>query len=98
MSFLGFDGKTIVIFGVANKKSVACQVGQVLEAEGATVVYVVRSKERKDSVSKLLPKAEVYVCDVTRDEEVLAVARDITKGHPTIHALVHSIAFLDYEG
>ena len=98
MSFLGFEGKTIVVFGVANEKSVACHIGQVLEAEGATVVYVVRSKERKDSVGKLLPKAEIHVCDVAREEEILAVARDIGKGHPTIHGLVHSIAFLDYEG
>jgi enoyl-[acyl-carrier protein] reductase I len=98
VSFLGFDGRTIVVFGVANKKSVAYQIGQALEAEDATVVYVVRSKERKDSVAKLLPKAEIHVCDVARDEEILAVARDITNGHPTIHGLVHSIAFLDYEG
>ena len=98
MSFLGFDGKTIVVFGVANKKSVAYQIGQVLEAEGATVVYVVRSKDRKDSVAKLLPKAEIHICDVARDEEILAMARDIRNGHPTIHGLVHSIAFLDYEG
>ena len=58
MSFLSFDDKTIVVFGVANKKSVAYQIGQVLEAEGAAAVYVVRSKERKEGVSKLLPKAE----------------------------------------
>ncbi|HEV8243478.1 MAG TPA: SDR family oxidoreductase [Nitrospirales bacterium] len=98
MSFLGFEEKTMVVFGVANKKSVAYQIGQVLEAEGAEVVYVVRSKERKDSVGKLLPKAEIYVCDVAREEEILAAARDIGKTHPTIHGLVHSIAFLDYEG
>jgi enoyl-[acyl-carrier protein] reductase I len=98
VSFLGFEGKTIVVFGVANKKSVAYHVGQVLESEGATVVYVVRSKERKDSVSKLLPKAEIHVCDVGREEEILAVARDIGRSHPAIHGLVHSIAFLDYEG
>ena len=98
MSFLGFDGKTIVVFGVANKKSVAYHIGQVLESEGATVVYVVRSKERKESVSRLLPEAEIHVCDVAREEEILAVARDITKTHSTIHGLVHSIAFLDYEG
>jgi enoyl-[acyl-carrier protein] reductase I len=98
VSFLGFDGKTIVVFGVANKKSVAYQIGQVLEGEGAMVVYVVRSKERKDSVSRLLPNAEIHVCDVAREEEILAVARDITKSHSPIHGLVHSIAFADYEG
>lgn len=98
MSFLGFEGKTIVVFGAANKKSVAFQIGQVLSAEGARVVYVVRSKERRDTVGKLLPGAEIHVCDVTRDEEILAVARDIAAAHPMIHGLVHSIAFLDYEG
>jgi enoyl-[acyl-carrier protein] reductase I len=98
VSFLGFEGKTIVVFGVANKKSVAYQIGKVLEAEGAEVVYVVRSKERKDSVGKLLPKAEIHVCDVAREEEILAATRDISKAHRTIHGLVHSIAFLDYEG
>ena len=98
MSFLGFHGKTIVVFGVANRKSVAYQVGRVLEAEGAAVVYVVRSQERKDSVSRLLPEAEIHVCDVEREDEILAVARAITESHPTIHGLVHSIAFLAYEG
>lgn len=97
MSFLGFEGKAVVVFGVANKKSVAFQIGQVLSAEGAQVIYVVRSKERKDNVGKLLPAAEIHVCDVSRDEEILAVARDITKVHSTIHGLVHSIAFADYE-
>jgi enoyl-[acyl-carrier protein] reductase I len=98
VSFLGFAGRTVVIFGVANKKSVAYHIGQVLEAEGATVVYVVRSKERKDGVEKLLPKAEIHVCDVAREEDILAVARDVGKVHPVIHGLVHSIAFADYEG
>jgi enoyl-[acyl-carrier protein] reductase I len=98
VSFLGFAGRTVVIFGVANKKSVAYHIGQVLEAEGATVVYVVRSKERKDGVAKLLPKAEIHVCDVAREEDILAVARDVGKVHPVIHGLVHSIAFADYEG
>lgn len=98
MSVLGFNGKTIVVFGVANKKSVAYHIGQALEAEGATVVYVVRSQARKDGVTKLLPKAEVHVCDVAREEDILAVARDIGQAHPAIHGLVHSIAFADYEG
>ena len=98
MSFLGFAGRTVVVFGVANKKSVAYHIGQVLEAEGATVVYVVRSKERRDGVAKLLPKAEIHVCDVAREEDILAVARDVGRFHPVIHGLVHSIAFADYEG
>ena len=98
MSFLGLEGKTIVVFGVANKKSVAYHIGQTLETEGATVVYVVRSKERRDGVAKLLPKAEIHVCDVAREEDILAVAREVGRSHPAIQGLVHSIAFADYEG
>jgi len=98
MSFLGLEGKTIVVFGVANKKSVAFHIGQVLDEAGAKVVYVVRSKERKDTVARLLPDAEIHVCDVEREHDIVAVAADIMPAHPVIHGLVHSIAFADYHG
>ena len=49
MSFLGFADKTFLVFGVANRKSVAWHIAQVLEAEGARVVYSVRSEERRES-------------------------------------------------
>jgi enoyl-[acyl-carrier-protein] reductase (NADH) len=64
MDFLGIEGKTFLVFGVANKKSVAFFVGQVLEESNAKVVYVVRSKERKESVSRILPDADIFICDV----------------------------------
>ena len=44
--FLQLSGKTFVVFGVANRKSVAWFVGRSLEAEGARVVYSVRSEAR----------------------------------------------------
>ena len=54
MSFLGLTGKTYLVLGVANKKSVAWHVAQTLEAEGARVVYSVRSPARRDSLQGLL--------------------------------------------
>ena len=54
MDFLQLEGKTIVVFGVANKKSIAWHIGQTLEDCGAIVVYVVRSPERRDSLAKLM--------------------------------------------
>jgi enoyl-[acyl-carrier protein] reductase I len=49
MDFLQLSGKTIVVFGVANKKSVAWHIGKTLEEVGATVVtwFAVRSGERR---------------------------------------------------
>ena len=46
MDYLQLAGKSILVFGVANRKSVAFHIAQVLEAAGAKVIYVVRSAER----------------------------------------------------
>jgi enoyl-[acyl-carrier protein] reductase I len=64
IDFLGLSGTTLLVFGVANKKSVAYHDGKTLEEAGAKVVYVVRSEERRQSVAKILPAAEVHICDV----------------------------------
>lgn len=96
--FLQLSGKTIVVFGVANKKSVAWFIAKTLEENGANVVYVVRSEARKESTAKLLADRPVYVCDVEFQEQIDAVAKSIEKDHGKIDGLVHSIAFADYEG
>lgn len=97
MGFLNIEGKKFVVFGVANKKSVAYSVGQVLSEEKADVIYVVRSEERKKSVSRLLPDSDIYVCDVEREHEIKKVAEDISRKHSTIQGMLHSIAFANYE-
>lgn len=96
MSFLRLSGKTFVIFGVANKKSVGFVTGQVLEEEGARVVYVVRSEQRKQGLEKLLKDPEVHICDVEREHEIRAVGAAIAAKRPIIHGIVHSIAFARY--
>ena len=47
MSFLGFKGKTFLVVGIANRKSVAWSVAKLLEDEGANIIYSVRSKKRE---------------------------------------------------
>lgn len=96
--FLGLERKTIVVFGVANKKSVAYHVARTLEEAGATVVYVVRSEARRESLRKLLGDAEVHICDVEFEEQIIAVRDAIVAKHPKVDGLLHSIAFADYEG
>lgn len=97
MDFLQLTGKTFLVFGVANRKSVAFHIGRVLREAGAEVVYVVRSPQRKQSVGKLLGDAEVYVCDVEHEEQIARLRAEIGERHKTFHGLVHSIAFADYE-
>jgi len=98
MDFLDIAGKTFLVFGVANKKSVAFAVGEILSEAKANVIYSVQSTEREESVSKILPGADIFVCDVEREEEVKKLAEDVSKKYPKIHGIVHSIAFANYEG
>jgi len=96
MDFLGIAEKTFLIFGVANKKSVAFSISKVLAEAGAKVVYVVQSPETKESVSKILSGADIYICDVEREQEIVKLAEDISKKYPKLHGIVHSIAFANY--
>ncbi len=98
MSFLDLTGKAIVVFGLANRKSVACAVGQVLRGEGAEVIHVVRSEERRIAARKLFPDSPVFVCDVEAEGDIARVAGEIDThlaGRP-LAGVVHSIAFANY--
>jgi enoyl-[acyl-carrier protein] reductase I len=96
--FLGLSGKTLLVLGVANKKSVAWHVGRTLEEAGANVVYVVRSNERRESVAKLLANSEIHVCDVEFDDQIGQLRSDLAARGHKFAGLLHSIAFADYEG
>jgi enoyl-[acyl-carrier protein] reductase I len=97
MDFLQLADKTIVVFGVANKKSVAWHIGSTLEDAGARVVYVVRSPERRETVTKLMGNRPCYICDVEHEDQIHRVRDEIAAAYPEIHGLVHSIAFADYD-
>ncbi len=97
MSFLDLAGKTFVVFGVANKRSVAYRIAHLLEEEGATVVYSVKSEDLRNSLRSLLVGREVYVCDVEQQDRIAALAATVRKKHQTINGIIHSIAFANYE-
>jgi len=97
MDFLNLTDKKIVIFGLANKKSVACAIGRVLVDAGAVVIHVVRSKERAQTARKLFPDSPVFICDVEDEANIVRVRDEIVDqdGGP-IAGIVHSIAFANY--
>jgi enoyl-[acyl-carrier protein] reductase I len=94
--FLGLAGKTIVVMGVANKKSVAYRIAKIVESAGAKVIYTVRSESRRDSLAKLLADREIVVCDVEQQPQIDSMANHLRDKGITIDGLVHSIAFADY--
>jgi enoyl-[acyl-carrier protein] reductase I len=96
MDFLQLAGKTILVFGVANRKSVAWHVGQLLHEAGANVLYIVRTAERRGQMKKLAGDAPVFICDVEFQEQIDRVRDEIVSRFPAIDGIVHSIAFADY--
>lgn len=101
MSFLQIENKCFVVFGFANKKSVAAAVAKVLVEEGARVIHVVRSEERAEMARKLFPDSPVFLCDVEDEANIIRVREEIGRAvgeqeGGRIDGLVHSIAFANY--
>ncbi len=95
--FLQLTGKRFLVFGVANKKSVAWHIAKALEEQGATVIYSVRSEARKASLDKLLKDKPVFICDVEDETAAEKLAAEVSDaGHAPLHGIVHSIAFANY--
>ena len=101
MGFLNIENKKFVVFGLANKKSVACAIAKTLLAAGSEVIFVVRSPERAKNAFKLFPGCPVYICDVEEEDNIVQVRDEIKtllgeKASGAIHGIVHSIAFANY--
>ena len=95
--FLQLSGKTVLVFGVANRKSVAWFVAKSLEEQGAKVVYSVRSEARRKSLETQLADRPVFICDVEQEGTVERLATDVAAaGHAPLAGIVHSIAFANY--
>ncbi len=96
MSFLELENKTVLVSGVANRKSVAYFIGKTLEAEKAHVLYSVRSEERRQSVARLIDPERTFVCDVEKDEDIARLQQEVSAKTDVLHGMVHSIAFANF--
>jgi enoyl-[acyl-carrier protein] reductase I len=95
--FLDVSGKTFLVTGVANRKSVAWFIARSLEEQGARVVYSVRSEARKKSLETLLAGKPVFLCDVEEEGACAKLAAAVAAaGHAPLQGVVHSIAFANY--
>lgn len=94
------EGKHGVIFGVANKRSIAWAIAQSLSREGMKLAFTYageRFKEPVDALATSIPGSLVLPCDVTKDEEIDAVFQQITNDWGKLDTLVHSVAFAPRE-
>lgn len=101
MDYLNISGKYFVVFGLANKKSVAAAITSTLLDQGAEVILVVRSAQRQETARKLFPHCPVFICDVEEEEQIVRVKEEVgqwlaDKQVGSVAGIVHSIAFANY--
>ncbi|TWT49664.1 Enoyl-[acyl-carrier-protein] reductase [NADPH] FabI [Rubripirellula amarantea] len=94
--FLSLSDKTVLVMGVANKKSVAYRIANILESCGVNVIYTLRSEARRESLAKLLAGRTTLICDVEDQAQIDAMAAKLKSDGVELAGLVHSIAFADY--
>ena len=98
MSFLNLSGKTFLVVGFANKKSIAWSVSRLLVEEGARVIYSVRNDRRKEELESLLNnESTVLTCDFEQQKEIERLGETLSSELPgELHGILHSIAFANY--
>lgn len=99
---ISLAGKTYVVMGVANKRSIAWGIARALDSAGANIVFTYAGerfeKSVRDLVATLDGKHEMILpCDVTSDESVSSCFAEIGEKAGTIHGLAHCIAFAKTE-
>src|SRR3989441_13266879 len=94
------DGKTGIIFGVANKRSIAWAIAQSLSAAGMRLAFTYQGDRLKENVEELagtLPGSLLYPCDVTSDTEIAGVFTALGRETGALHVLAHSLGFAQRE-
>ena len=99
---LSLNGKTFVVMGVANKRSIAWGIAKSLHDAGARLIFTYAGERLEKSVRELADSLEdaqslVLPCDVTSDEDIAKCFSTIKEEAGVIHGIAHCIAFANKE-
>jgi enoyl-[acyl-carrier protein] reductase I len=89
-----------IIFGVANKRSIAWATAQALHGAGARLAFTYQGERLKENVEGLtcdMQGALVLPCDVTKEEEVSEAFRRVSSEFGRLDFLIHSVAYAPKE-
>jgi enoyl-[acyl-carrier protein] reductase I len=95
-----FQGKRVLVFGVANERSIAWGIAKAMHAAGAECAFTYAGEVLEKRVRPLAESVAsplILPCDVTRDDEVEAVFARVAEIWDGLDVLVHSIAFANRE-
>ena len=97
---INLAGKTAVIFGLANKRSIAWGIAQKLHEAGATLAICYQNERMKleaESLIAELPGAAGFQCDVSNDDEIAALFARLQQAYTRLDILVHAVAYAPAE-
>jgi len=93
---LQLEGRTAVVFGLANKRSIAFGIAQKLHAAGCQLAITYQNDRMRQEAEGLLaelPGADAFQCDVSSDAEIERVFAQLKERYGKLHVLVHSVAY-----
>ena len=97
---INLEGKTAVVFGLANKRSIAWGIAQKLHEGGAKLAICYQNERMKAEAAGLiddLPGAEGFQCDVSSDAEIATLFEQLKERYGKVDVLVHAVAFAPAE-
>ena len=97
---IDLKGKHAVVFGLANKRSIAWGIAQKLHAAGATLAICYQNERMKAEAAELigdLPGAEGFQCDVSNDAEIDTLFATFKEKYGRLDILVHAVAYAPAE-
>lgn len=95
-----FKDKRVVVFGVANERSIAWSIAQAMKAHGARFVFTYAGEALEKRVRPLaesLPAEVTLPCDVTDDAQIDAVFEDVKQRWGGMDVLIHAVAYANRE-
>jgi len=98
--FMNMKNKNVVIFGVANERSIAWAIAKKLKSEGANVALSYLNdalKKRVEPLAEELGADFIFEMDVTKDDHYERLPNIIQEKWKAVDTIVHSIAFADRE-
>jgi enoyl-[acyl-carrier protein] reductase I len=94
-------GKVGVVFGVANKRSIAWAIARAWAAAGAKLIFNYQGERLKENVEELTAefgeKTALFPCDVSSDADIAAFFEEVKRNTDRIDLMLHSVAFAPKE-
>jgi len=93
--------KVAVVFGVANKRSIAWAIAKAWAAAGARLIFNYQGERLKENVEELVGEfgenVPLFACDVSSDEQIAEFFRELRSQTDRLDLLLHSVAFAPKE-